>query len=495
MKNPFRLRQDTGIRRRLFLYLSAGLLSLWLLTAVGSVLLALHEINEMADAQMSQLASTLMKVSRDSAVARDAREGRAGQGGGGGRAVRDNRSREGSVGHDTSRDAMSDGVTEAQGNAMPVPDEAQAGDDDHGFAVWRADGALLMADRHGRALPFRIMSGFVDRGASWDRDAWRILYLHREDDGPVVAVAQRTHERLEILFNTVWVQLALSLLLLPVLLWLIAFAIRRGLRPLQQLAQELRSRDERSLQPVSEAVPAEILPAVQSLNRLLTRVSAAMAREARFTADAAHELRSPLAALKVQAEVLAMARSRSQQQHHLSHIQQSITRANRLTEQLLALSRLESLQDIPEAEAIDWEQLARQVLQGVNVQAREKGIRLRLEAPAGLDKALPMRGSPMLLQLMLRNLLDNAIRYSPASRQVTLYFDAHCLRVRDQGEGIAPAHRARIRERFYRPAGQAQQGSGLGLSIVERIATLHGLVMTMEHPPEGGLQVTLQRAG
>ena len=445
MKNA--LHATTSIRRRLLAYLSGGLLALWLATALASAAVALHEINEIADSQMSQLARSLMQVPQAAA-----------------------------------------------GSTADLPPAGGAESSNNGFAIWDKHGTLLLADRYGREIPFQTASGFHNNRAAWQGSAWRYLYLHDEHSGRTVAVSQRLKERLSTLTNALWVQLALTFLSLPLLLWLIARGIRRGLTPLDLLAGELAARNAQSLQPVSEQVPAETLPLVQSLNALLARVAESLAREQRFTADAAHELRSPLAALKVQAEVLAMSSDEAEQQHHLGNIHESIDRANRLTEQLLTLARLDPMQALPDAQPIDWQRSAHQALQSVNLQAREKRVQLKLECACGFGQVFPPLGNEVLLQLMLRNLLDNAIRYSPPNSHVTLTLAANGLSVCDEGPGIAAEHLPRIRERFYRPPGQSQQGSGLGLSIVERIADLHGLRLDLVNADERGLCVHMIKA-
>ena len=441
------LHASTSIRRRLLAYLSGGLLALWLATALASAAVALHEINEIADSQMSQLARSLMQVPQAAA-----------------------------------------------GSTADLPPVGGAESSNNGFAIWDKHGTLLLADRYGREIPFQTASGFHNNRAAWQGSAWRYLYLHDEHSGRTVAVSQRLKERLSTLTNALWVQLTLTFLSLPLLLWLIARGIRRGLMPLDLLAGELAARNAQSLQPVSEQVPAETLPLVQSLNALLARVAESLAREQRFTADAAHELRSPLAALKVQAEVLAMSSDEAEQQHHLGNIHESIDRANRLTEQLLTLARLDPMQALPDAQPIDWQRSAHQALQSVNLQAREKRVQLKLECACGFGQVFPPLGNEVLLQLMLRNLLDNAIRYSPPNSHVTLTLAANGLSVCDEGPGIAAEHLPRIRERFYRPPGQSQQGSGLGLSIVERIADLHGLRLDLANADERGLCVHMIKA-
>lgn len=443
----------TSLRRRLFVYISGGLLALWLVSVTAGSLSSLHEINEAADSQMAQLAQTLMQVSHDNDVARN--------------------------------------IVDIE--TLLGSDHGDAKSNNHGFAVWDKDGTRLIADRHGKDIPFQTASGFSNSGPVWQSGSWRYLYLHDKVDGHTVAVSQRLKERFSTLISALWAQFAASLLALPALFFLIHYGIRRGLEPLDKLSAELRTRDADSLHAVSEDVPAEALPMVQSLNGLLTRVSAAIGRERRFTSDAAHELRSPLAALKVQAEVFALSNER-EQPYHLAKMHESIARAQRLTEQLLVLSRIDPLSEVPDAEPVNWQQIAHQALKSANLQAREKRVRLQLNSPCGIENALPLHGNAVLLELMLRNLLDNAVRYSPENSRVSLTLNRDGISVCDEGPGIAPEHMMRICERFYRPAGQAQQGSGLGLSIVESIAALHGLRLDLQNRPEGGLCAGLEKA-
>lgn len=190
MKNA--LHATTSIRRRLLAYLSGGLLALWLATALASAAVALHEINEIADSQMSQLARSLMQVPQAAA-----------------------------------------------GSTADLPPAGGAESSNNGFAIWDKHGTLLLADRYGREIPFQTASGFHNNRAAWQGSAWRYLYLHDEHSGRTVAVSQRLKERLSTLTNALWVQFAFTFLSLPLLLWLIARGIRRGLMPLDLLAGEL----------------------------------------------------------------------------------------------------------------------------------------------------------------------------------------------------------------------------------------------------------------
>ncbi|MBR2251320.1 MAG: two-component sensor histidine kinase, partial [Neisseriaceae bacterium] len=234
-------------------------------------------------------------------------------------------------------------------------------------------------------------------------------------------------------------------------------------------------------------------PLTHALNHLFGRVQETIQREQRFTSDAAHELRSPLAALKVQAEVLAMSDTEEEQTHALVNILDSIDRSERLIGQLLALSRLDSNTGDTLNEVIDWASISEKVLQNSARNAREKHIQLKREVFSGsLKEVLPLTGNPTLIELMLRNLIDNAIRYTPIEGEVVLEMGDDFVRVMDNGKGIDPAYLPRIRERFFRPPGQKESGSGLGLSIIDRIATLHGLTFILQNRETGGLKAEVR---
>lgn len=444
-----KLPPETSIRKRLILYIGSGLLLAWFAANAVSLAMALHELNESADSQMSDLAQSLPYIEPEKAV-------------------------------------LLPKVKKSLGKGHT----GFAEDKQNGISVWNADGRLLLSDKRGKEIPFRKISGFTDIGKPWQEKSLRVIYYHDGKTGQTVAVAQPWRNRLEILWNIVWAHLAASLLVLPLMVLLLHLAVKRSIYPLKELASELSERRADNLAPVSRAVPQETQTLVDALNRLFARVQTSIEREQRFTSDAAHELRSPLAALKVQAEVLALSDT-AEQPYHLQQIQQSLNRAEHLINQLLTLARLDPEQGLKNTAPINWESLSSQVLQNTNLSAREKRIRLKREF---LAEPPLLQGDDALLQLMLRNLLDNAVRYSPENSEVGLYFHADRIEVRDQGTGIAPEHLSRIKERFYRPAGQNAQGSGLGLSIAEHIAKLHGLTLKLENHDGGGLSAWLERA-
>ena len=223
---------------------------------------------------------------------------------------------------------------------------------------------------------------------------------------------------------------------------------------------------------------------MDALNALFTRINALLVRERRFTSDAAHELRSPLAALRVQTEVVQLAGDdESMREHALDNLTVGIDRATRLVDQLLTLSRLDSLSDLADLEPVDWSLLVPMILVEQDRHAYAAGVILRYEQQ-GIPA--PLQGQALLLSLLVRNLVDNAIRYTPAGGTVTVRLAERLLTVEDNGPGVTTEHLARLGERFYRPPGQEQTGSGLGLSIVQRIAGLHGLKISFANRAEGG---------
>ena len=443
-----------SIRQNLLRSLGKVLPVMWLLITVLSIPPVLHEINEAGDTAMVQLARNLLSVETDDD-------------------------------DDDIEILLNNKQMIHEGNKGNVSNSFS------GFAIWNESGRLLLSDSVGARISFEPeASGFVNHDVWWHRDAWRTLYLQDKDQERYVAVTFRWKERLETLLQAMLPPLLLWLLSLPILLWVLARGIRTGLKPLDDLSDELTQRDANSLLEVSEDVPAEVLPLVHSLNSLFGRVSTVLEREQRFTSDAAHELRSPLAALRVQVEVLAMSQDPQEQAHHSAQVQASIKRAENLISQLLVLARIDPAKPHLDWPVVDWNEISAEALQSVNLNARERYIKLQREIS---DKPLPIQGDAVLLQLMLRNLLDNAVRYSPEQSKVMLVLADDFIEVYDQGAGVSEHHLDKLAARFYRPAGQNEQGSGLGLAIVEQVARLHGLKLILSNKPEGGFSARLER--
>ncbi|HEX7439765.1 MAG TPA: ATP-binding protein, partial [Caldimonas sp.] len=262
--------------------------------------------------------------------------------------------------------------------------------------------------------------------------------------------------------------------------------------PLQRVAADVRERDEQSLQPLPTAqLPDEVAPLVQALNALLQRLGASLDKERAFVADAAHELRSPLTALKLQLQLLRRATDEAGRAAAVAGLAAGIDRAARLVEQLLTLARSEPGAPPVAMESVDLSELAREALVDSHAYALARGSELRLDAA----QPVVIAGERNALSSALRNLVDNALRYSPPGARVELRVwsehGAALLRVDDSGPGIPSAERARVFDRFYRRAAGGEEGTGLGLAIVRSVAERHGAELTLGDSPAGGLRVTL----
>lgn len=376
-----------------------------------------------------------------------------------------------------------------------VPKKAKHGhldDDALAFAIFDTDGKMVLNDgENGRDIPYHYRrDGFDDGRLIDDSDEWRFLWLTSPDGKHRVVVGQEWEYRQEMALDVVSSQLTPWLVALPVMLLLLVLLLSRELRPLKKLAQTLRWRSPDATDSLpTDGVPTEVRPLLDALNHLFARTQEMMARERRFTSDAAHELRSPLAALKVQTDVAQLYVDDPQAQARaLAQLHAGIDRASRLVDQLLTLSRLDSLDNLDDVETVAMADLLQSAVMDIYHPAQQAGIEVRLNVNA---PHVTRACQPLLLGLLVRNLLDNAVRYSPRGSVVDVTLDAHSFTVQDNGPGIAPDALARIGERFYRPPGQDETGSGLGLSIVKRIAALHGMRVVMNNAPDGGFRVTV----
>jgi len=376
-----------------------------------------------------------------------------------------------------------------------VPKKAKHGrldDDALAFAIYTPDGRMVLNDgENGRDIPYHYRRDGFDNGQlNDDNDEWRFLWLTAPDGKYRVVVGQEHEYRQEMALDVVRSQFTPWLVALPIMLLVLIVLLSRELRPLKKLSQTLRARTPDATDRLAtQGVPIEVRPVVDALNQLFARTQAMMARERRFTSDAAHELRSPLTALKVQTEVAQLSLDDPQAQAKaLTQLHAGIDRASRLVEQLLTLSRLDSLESLDDVEPLNIADLLQSVVMDSYHPAQQAGIEIRLNI---LDPQVTRTGQQLLLSLLVRNLLDNAVRYSPRGSRVEVTLDTHSVIVRDNGPGIAPDALTRIGERFYRPPGQDHTGSGLGLSIVKRIAALHRMTVTLGNGQDGGFEARI----
>lgn len=422
-----------SLRIRLVLLLSVGLSIAWALSAWFTYKEARHEMDQLFDAQLAQSAQVLLGTTRHELYEQIERG-----------------NDEISVSHEYEQKLA--------------------------FQIWGNNTLLLKS----ATAPTQALVG-VEEGYSEiqvNGKPWRVLAKWDARHEFMIQVAEPIGGR-EFLAGHITLKMLLpTFIALPVLALLIWFGVGAGLKPLQQLKQEVRQRTANRLEPVvMDGVPEEVLPLAKALNDLFARLQNAFEGERRFTADAAHELRTPLAALKIQAQVALRSNDEAERQRALENVLRGTDRATRLVEQLLTLARVDPETAVAGYKPVELRPLVASVMADLEPLAHAKSIEMVLEEQLQSHTACTVLGDETQLGLLLRNLIDNAIRYTPSGGSVLVSADNEAgvtLVVRDTGPGIPEDMREQVQQRFYRIMGSGEEGSGLGLSIVRRIAELHG---------------------
>lgn len=440
----------TSIQSRLLLGVVGAVSTLWLAAALLTWRDAEHELDELLDAHLAQAAALL--------VAQQAHTG------------------------EPDEDGLMD----------PAPLHRYAR---HvAFQVFHRGELVLHSPNAPDQALSTLSSGFETRRI--EGEEWRLFAANGGEADVQVYVAEQLDSREAILRAMLRGLLTPLLVTLPLIALASWIAIRAALRPLRDLSSRLGQRqpDELATLTLPAPEPAEMRPVLQALNDLFHRVGSLIESERRFTADAAHELRTPIAAIRTQAQVASGARDDDERRHALQATLQGCDRASHLVQQLLTLSRLEAAVQL-HRQPCDLAALARSVASDLAPGAIQRRQELTLDAEPG---CVSVAGDETLLRVLLRNLLDNALRYSPDGATVAIQVE-HTpdqgvrLTVDDSGPGLAPEDLARLGERFFRPPGQAQNGSGLGWSIVRRIAQVHeAQLQALQPSPLGGLRVRLE---
>lgn len=369
--------------------------------------------------------------------------------------------------------------------------DADPDNDDLVVQVWTPDGVQVFRSQSHAALPQRAVLGFSNVKAN--HTTYRIFSL--QTSSQTVQIAQDMAVRQQMASNLALRTVGPIALMAPVLMLIVWWVVSASLAPVARVRRQVAARQADDLSPVSESgLPDEVRPLVQELNLLFGRVKTAFEAQQHFVADAAHELRSPLAALKLQVQSLERAGCDGSRGVAIGRLGAGIERATRLVEQLLVLARQEASAAKGEQELapVDLAELLKRTLGDMAglAQAAKIDLGLRHAEPA------PVAGSADALIVMLRNLVDNALKYTPAGGTVDLEVratkDGVCLLVEDSGPGISEEERERVFSRFYRVPGSAAGGSGLGLAIVKSIAERHGAALALEQSERlGGLRVRL----
>jgi two-component system sensor histidine kinase QseC len=448
-------RKSRSLARDLLVFLVALVAVGWLATALVSYLQARHELDELLDAHLTQAASLLLAHAGEESARTD---------------------KESAI------------VDEEHAPLLHRYGQRVA------FQLWENGVTLRLHSANAPSTRFSPRDdGFSD--VAVDDKQWRVFSAWNPDHRFLVQVAERLGAR-----NDITGKIAKNMLLplavaLPALAFLIWLGIRRAMRPLRLLNRQVEDRAPDNLAPVElRQAPAEVAPLVASLNRLFGRVQASIESERRFTADAAHELRTPLAALRAQAQVARGSGDDAERRRALDKVIEGCDRASHLVQELLTLARLEPEAFRLERQTCDIRAILRQAIAELAPSALAKSIDIALDD----GPQARIAGDARLLEALFRNLLDNAVRYSPSQTSVLVTAEraggSAIVTVGDQGPGVPPEEREKLGRRFHRLMTTEASGSGLGLSIAKRIAQLHGGTIAFGEGPTGAglvVRVTL----
>jgi two-component system sensor histidine kinase TctE len=367
------------------------------------------------------------------------------------------------------------------------------------YKIIGSDGTVVVQQGTIPAPPMPITEpAFYDGQIAGSPIRIAALRVQGKGGSALVQVAETLIKRRKLTSEILAVMLLPQLILIGTAGVLIWYGVGRGLGPLDRLRSQILQRSHRDLSPLQDArVPAEVAPLVNALNGLFERVNRAVAGQNRFIADAAHQLRTPLAGLKTQAELAMREDDPASMRAALERVHAAVDRSVHLVNQLLALARADYSREHPlPTTALDLSRVARETA------AERVGDALDAKLDLGFESgevALPIMGNQELLRESIDNLIDNALRYTPPGGSVTVRVardgEFGVLEVEDTGRGIAPAERERVLERFYRIEGTPSEGCGLGLAIVREIANLHGATVSIGEGMDGrGARVSIKFA-
>jgi two-component system sensor histidine kinase QseC len=360
--------------------------------------------------------------------------------------------------------------------------------DKFNFQVWTNGGKLLLHSSTAPKIPLTSeLDGFSDKKIA--HQDWRVFTTYNNKTGIRTVLAERYDTRNELGHRIAQDDLYIMLLTFPLSGLLIWIIIGRGLDSLDRVAEEVANRAPSHLEPVDlDEVPEEIKPVIDELNKLFFRLKEGFEREKRFAADAAHELRTPLAALKAQAQVALLTHDIEEKNQALQKLIASVNRSTHIVQQLLTMSRLvPGVAHIDGKNKVNLSRLTREILAMLAPSAVEKQIDLEFVTQS---ENLTIYGNSTALGILIRNLVDNAIRYCNEHGRIKVLLNKSqnseiMLEVSDNGPGIPQELRSRVFERFFRVLGNKSPGSGLGLAIVQQICELHSGRVILDTPKEG----------
>lgn len=456
-----------SIRRRLLLLLLLVISMIGSFTAWTSYRESAHEVQELFDAQLAQSARVLLSILQTRTQ------------------------------HEDFRSIQE--FLDASRNIPTIAEEDRANSENNNqhdyerkiaFQLWDKSGRLLLHSANIGSEPLSPTGLKPDANGYRDEQqpdgAWRIFSLWDDRREYLIQVGERYDIRGELVTEIVYHFLAPSVISLPIIALLIWWAIGKAMQPLYRLSDAISHRDPKNLDYMHfEDVPMEVVPLVTELNNLFSALNQAFEVERRFTDDAAHELRTPLSALKTQVQVALRAGSEAERKEALQDVVVGVDRMTHLLNQMLTLARLDNARDLQLVE-VDLEETIATIIKQLSEKAKQKNITIEFEPAQGVSIMV----ETVSLEILLRNLIDNAIHYTPAGGKVRIETQEQAsgvsISIRDTGPGINPKLYGRVFERYFRKPGQKQNGSGLGLAIAKRCADLLGAKLELIKPETGG---------
>ncbi len=467
-----RLKKQYSIRRYLTLHLTFWALVMTIIPAVIVYYEAAHEIEEVFDANLAQSSRVLNGVITRKTI--------------------------------HNKQQILDSL-----NLKDVSDSAYSHEYERklAFQIWDQEKRIFNSPFAPITKLSDLTEGFTT--AQIEGEQWRTFTLYSKSDNWWLIIAEETEVRQELVNEIAVSNIIPITVFVPLLIILVWFITKHGLKPLNTLSETVKQRHYRNLEKLEDnKAPLEVNELLLELNSLFDRLDDAHQRERRFVGDAAHELRTPLASLLIHAEnaidesLIDDSQSKEEQEQNQAELQTSlysmkkgISRMTHLVNQLLSLSRTEGQVDKSQFEPLDIRQICHQAISFEENKLAQKQQSVITDIG---DDELALVGNSVLIQSLLRNVIDNAIRYTPDSGKIKLSCHLHAnkqkviIKVADSGPGVEAELRSRITERFYRVVGSGQQGSGLGLSIVDKIVQIHDASWHLDESEWGGLAITFE---
>ncbi|MCB1532886.1 MAG: sensor histidine kinase N-terminal domain-containing protein [Alphaproteobacteria bacterium] len=419
-----------------------------LLALLASYLFARHEVEEVYDAQLVHSAKVLLQLTQ----------------------------------HEISRN-------EEFHLGIENPDLQHKYERNLGFRIWVDNRIITQSPITEVFSDFEAPPGFSDQVIAGHE--WRVFVFIDTKNKIKIEVSERYDIRYELIIQLMMALILPALAFLPIILIIIWIGVRKVLKPVVKISADVDRRSTHDLSPIKkENLPREIAPLVQALNRLFERIQESFNRERQFTDNAAHELRTPLAAMKTQAQVLLKkAADMPECSADLDNLHASIDRAAHMVDQLLSFTRLQG--DQIEFETLNLSALTSEVLKEISPLAVKKKINLEADITPGIK----VRGNQHALEIVVRNLIDNAIKFTPAKGRIDVSVheengDIVVVKISDSGLGISDSEKQNVFERFYRVQ-KHKQGSGLGLSMTKWVCDLHGAEILLSDNTPSGLCVNV----